>query len=75
MEAGLSLTTTTETETDTKVIDAGTGSRVSLGVFYEGIRAWKLSMGPYLGADTIFSQSAVQPVASIGWRTAFYGGP
>ena len=70
VEAGLS-----EPLTDQTVIDGGTSSRVALGVFYEGIRAWQLSMGPYVGFDTTFSQSAVVPVAAIGWRTALYAGP
>ena len=75
VEVGLSIATTQETATERVVIDAGLGSRIAVGAFYEGIRAWKLSMGPYVAVDTIFSQSAVNPVAAIGWRTAFYGGP
>ena len=75
LEVGLSGTTTKNIDTDVTSIDAGLGSRVAVGAFYEGVRLWKLSMGPYLAADTIFSQSARTPTLSIGWRTAFYGGP
>jgi hypothetical protein len=69
------LTVTTPEDTDTVLIDSSFGSRVALGAFYEGIRAWKLSMGPFAAFDYVWSPSASRPGAFVGWRTALYVGP
>lgn len=60
---------------DVGLIESGGASRVGAGAFYEGIRLWKLSMGPFASYDQIWSQSAWRPTAWLGWRTAFYLGP
>jgi hypothetical protein len=75
-EAGVGGSTTTPAEDDeNKVIDSGGASRLAFGVFYEGIRFWKFSTGPYAAYDMTWSQSAFQPAGMLGWRTAFYAGP
>jgi len=76
LEAGVSVSTTTQTDaTATQLIQSGGASRVGAGVFYEGFRLWKLSMGPFASFDQIWSSSAYRPTAWIGWRTALYVGP
>lgn len=75
VEAGFGITNTDLSADGTRVIESGAASRVAVGAFYEGIRLWKLSMGPYVAADVMFSQSVTQPAAWIGWRTALYAGP
>lgn len=60
---------------DFNVIDSSLGGHLGIGMFYEGIEFWKISMGPYAAFDTVFSASAARPMAWVGWRTAFYGGP
>ncbi len=73
--AGVGVSTTTKGNLTDPVIDSSIASRLSVGVFYEGIRAWKISMGPFVGYDGMWSPSAVQPTGWIGWRTALYAGP
>jgi hypothetical protein len=75
LDAGVALSTTRLVETDVDVIESGGASRVNVGAFYEGIRLWKLSMGPFASFDGVFSPSAFRPSAWVGWRTAFYLGP
>ncbi|MBI4705061.1 MAG: hypothetical protein HY744_28475 [Deltaproteobacteria bacterium] len=53
----------------------GAASRLGVGVFYEGIRLWRLSMGPYAMFDEMWSASASRPALWLGWRTALYTGP
>lgn len=74
-QAGVGISTTTEGDIEDAVIDSSIASRLSAGVFYEGIRAWKLSMGPFAAYDGLWSPSAFQPTGWIGWRTALYAGP
>ena len=73
---GLGITTTTERGgAEDPVIDSGVASRISAGLFYEGIRAWKISMGPAISYDGLWSTAAFQPTLWVGWRTALYAGP
>lgn len=60
---------------DTDVIDGALPARIGGGVFYEGIRLWKVSMGPWLYADYTWSASVRQPAFYLGWRSAIYTGP
>lgn len=57
------------------VIDGALASHLGLGVFWEGVRLWKINMGPFVGFDAYFSQSVLQTAATIGWRTVLYAGP
>jgi hypothetical protein len=57
------------------LVDTGGASRVGFGLFYEGIRAWQISMGPFAGGDILWSPTALRPVALFGWRTVLYTGP
>jgi hypothetical protein len=75
LEAGLGMTNTDVAADERRVIDSGLASRVAIGAFYEGIRLWKISMGPYAAADVMFSSSVTQPAAWIGWRSVLYAGP
>jgi hypothetical protein len=76
LEAGVALSDTYVTDApDLSVIESGIGSHLDLGIFYEGLRLWKLSMGPFVSADLVWSPSALRPAAWLGWRTALYAGP
>ncbi len=76
VSAGLAISTTTQRDGgEDPVIDSSLASRFSAGVFYEGIRLWKISMGPAISYDGIWSPSVFQPTVWVGWRTAFYAGP
>jgi hypothetical protein len=76
LDAGVAFTnTTTFDDPDFELVESGGASRVAVGAFYEGVRLWKLSMGPFVGYDQIWSQSAFRPSGMLGWRTALYAGP
>ncbi len=59
---------------DTKLADAGSASRVGAFAFYEGIRLWKISMGPYLGGNYAWSSTLRHGEIGAGWRTVLYAG-
>ena len=75
VEAGVALATTTAKGGGDDLIASGGASRFAFGLFYEGIRAWKVSMGPFAAVDVIWSPSATRPLAWIGWRTSLYAKP
>lgn len=54
------------------VIDSGAASRVAVSLFYDGLRAWKLSAGPFIGFDYTWSPSLDQPLFLVGLRSALY---
>jgi hypothetical protein len=76
LDAGTGGATTTSEDTgDTKIIDGALPAKIGGGVFYEGIRFWKVSTGPWLYADYTWSGSVRQPGVYLGWRTALYTKP
>jgi hypothetical protein len=76
LEVGVGVFQTTEADDDeTLLIDSGAGSRLTVGAVWEGIQLWKLSMGPFLAADMMWSTTSSRPGGWVGWRTTFYGGP
>lgn len=70
-----SALTTPEDDPDTKIIDGGAISHISGGVFWEGIRFWRMAMGPFVEMKYSWSQSVRRPFGVLGWRTALYVGP
>lgn len=54
------------------VIESGAASRVGAGLFYDGLRAWKISAGPFVAFDYTWSSTLDQPIFLVGWRTALY---
>jgi hypothetical protein len=72
LEAGVGVVNGAPKGGGDDVIASGGASRFGFGLFYEGIRAWKFSMGPFASVDVIWSSSALRPIAWLGWRTAFY---
>lgn len=74
-DAGTGVAYTTSDAGGAEVIDGALPARIGGGVFYEGIRLWKVSMGPWLYADYTWSTSVRQPGFYLGWRTALYTGP
>lgn len=54
------------------VIDSGAASRVGVSVFYDGLRLWKLSTGPFVAFDYTWSASLDQPLFLVGLRTSLY---
>lgn len=76
LDVGVSTMTTSHVDDpDVGLVESGGASRVAVGAYYEGLRWWKLSMGPFVTYDQLWSISAFRPTAWIGWRTAFYVGP
>jgi hypothetical protein len=76
LEAGIANSDTYRSDDrDISVIESGIASHLDLGLFYEGIRLWKFSMGPFVAADLQFSPSSFRPTGWLGWRTALYAGP
>jgi hypothetical protein len=76
LDAGMALSnTTTFDDPDFELVEAGGASRVGGGLFYEGIRLSKLSMGPFIGYDQIWSPSSFRPAGMLGWRVALYVKP
>ncbi|WP_437943460.1 hypothetical protein WMF27_40365 [Sorangium sp. So ce281] len=74
-DAGTGVAYTTSDADGAEVIDGALPARIGGGVFYEGIRLWKVAMGPWLYADYTWSTSVRQPGFYLGWRTALYTGP
>lgn len=54
------------------VIDSGLASRLSVTAFYDGLRLWKMSAGPYIAFDYTWSATLEQPLVLIGLRGALY---
>jgi len=74
-EFGLGFPSTIDLETEETLIDGGGSSYVLGGVFWEGIEAWKLKMGPMLAAHYMFSDSIRRPAAVLGFRMTLYSAP
>ena len=58
-----------------KLVDSSSASLVGGGVFYEGIRLWKIAQGPFLMGNYVFSDTALRPGIFAGWRAALYTKP
>lgn len=54
------------------VIDSGAASRVAVSAFYDGLRLWKMSAGPYVAFDYTWSATLSQPLFQVGLRAALY---
>jgi hypothetical protein len=59
----------------TPLIESGGASHFAAGLFYEGIRAWQFSMGPFVAFEHVWSQSMSRPLGCLGWRAVYYSGP
>ncbi|WP_437957120.1 hypothetical protein WME76_38230 [Sorangium sp. So ce119] len=75
LDAGTGVAYTAADAADTDAIDGALPARIGGGLFYEGFRLWKVSMGPWLYADYTWSTSVRQPGFYLGWRTALYTDP
>lgn len=61
------------TDTSKLLVDGGYSSSIGVSAFYEGVRVGpKVSMGPYLGYDYVWSSSLRGGAFVLGWRTALY---
>jgi hypothetical protein len=75
-EAGAGgATTTPSDDANTKLIDGGSASYIGAGAFYEGLRLWKVSSGPFAMADYMWSDSLRRPGMLVGWRAVLYTSP
>lgn len=54
------------------VIDSGSAARIAVSAFYDGLRVWKLSAGPYMAFDYTWSATINQPLFVLGLRGAMY---
>jgi hypothetical protein len=69
------ISATAADDIDKTLVNGGLASWIGVGAFYEGIRLWRLSMGPFAVYDYVWSSSVRLPVGTIGWRTTLYVGP
>lgn len=74
-EFGTGTSVTTDNDTDEELINGGAPAFVYGGVFWEGIEAWKLKMGPLLAGHFVFSESLRRPSIVAGFRIALYTSP
>lgn len=74
LETGIGTGIVTPTDDTSKLlVDGGLTSSIGVSAFYEGFRIGpKLSMGPYLGYDYVWSSSMRGGAFVLGWRTALY---
>jgi hypothetical protein len=56
------------------LIDAGVGSYLGGGAFFEGIRFWRVSTGPGVYASYMWSDSVRHGMVTLDWRVTLYGG-
>jgi hypothetical protein len=57
------------------IVDSGVSSVLGGGVFWEGIRLWRVAMGPFVLGNYQWSSAADWPALFVGWRTSLYTGP
>jgi hypothetical protein len=57
------------------VINGGASSYVGGGVFYEGLRFWRVSTGPTVYANYMWSDTIRYGNIGVGWRIALYSAP
>ncbi len=55
-----------------KLVDGGSASRLGFGLFYEGLRFWRFSAGPFAGVEYVFSDSLRHGAGLVGFRTVLY---
>lgn len=67
-------TITPKDDTNKLLADSGSASRIAFGGFYDGIRLWRVSMGPFVGVDYTWSETMRLGTIGLGWRTALYAG-
>jgi hypothetical protein len=60
---------------DKKLVESSAASLIGGGLFYEGIRFWKVSQGPFLMGNYMWSDTARRPAIFLGWRAAITAGP
>ena len=72
---GLGFPKTTDKKTNANIIEGAASSYIFAGVVWEGLAAWKLRMGPYVGIHYMFSDSVTRPVGLIGFRVTLYAKP
>ncbi|MBM4357399.1 MAG: hypothetical protein FJ096_04740 [Deltaproteobacteria bacterium] len=70
VESGIGVASTTLHDGGAKVIESGAASRVALGAFWEGVRLWKLGMGPFVSADLLWGSPMFRGATWLGWRTS-----
>jgi hypothetical protein len=74
LDAGFGVASVTD-PTGNKLVDSSAASLIGAGVFYEGIRHWKIAQGPFLMGNYIWSDTVLRPGIFAGWRAALYTGP
>jgi hypothetical protein len=74
LDAGFGTANVTD-PTGTKLVDSSSTSLLGGGVFYEGIRTWKIAQGPFLMGNYMWSDTALRPGIFAGWRVSLYTKP
>jgi hypothetical protein len=75
LDFGTGSATVTGKTVDDKLIDGGGCSLFGGGVFYEGIRFWKMAMGPFVSGNYYWKDTVRRPAIFAGWQTSLYTGP
>ena len=63
-----------EDDIEKNLIDAGVGSYLGGGAFFEGIRFWRVSTGPGVYASYMWSDSVRHGMVTLDWRVTLYAG-
>src|SRR5262245_25675658 len=57
LDAGTGSVTLENEKSDTTLVESGASSLVGFGVFYEGLRFWRMGAGPFLATNYMWSES------------------
>jgi hypothetical protein len=75
LDAGTGSASVAPTADDTKkLVDSGGSSMLGGGVFYDGLRFWRVGSGPYLAGAYQWSDSVRRPAIFFGYRIALATG-
>lgn len=72
LDAGTGTTVLEPEQGGPALADGGGVARVSAGVFWEGLRVSKLSAGPFIAFDHVWSGTMSRPTTLVGLRASFY---
>lgn len=74
-DAGLGVASVDSKSTGESLVGGSGCSIIGGGVFYEGVRFWKIHGGPYLSGNYFWMDTVRRPGIFLGWRMALYTKP
>ena len=73
VDAGIGVATVVSKAAPDQTRVGGSGcSIIGGGVFWEGVRFWKIHGGPFLAGNYYFADTVRRPGIFLGWRMALY---